>query len=255
MSGAPAPKPASATRAVLAARRIYACSGSQTRRRWFTSLRRRGAAKGRAATPGKKRNRWVVSGAVVSLFMLFIYGNITRQSIINLHRALDPADGARFAPPHGVLSDALIRGLSMEFSLLFVVTVVAALAARELAQPDWDLEWLVTLPLKMPVLLFSRIMERAIANPIGLLTLLPAGTLVAWISGYGWTAPLAGAAAAIPLAAARRSSLRTLVDTGLRMSLSPARLRKFTRPRALGRQRFSALHRQYPSDCRHRWRS
>jgi ABC-2 type transport system permease protein len=222
MSGPPAPKPAaSATRAVwlLTHLRLQRLANQAS----LVYSRRRAAGKGRAATPGKKRNRWVVSGAV-SLFMLFIYGNITRQSIINLHRALDPADGTRFAPPHGVLSDALIRGLSMEWSLLFVVTVVAALAARELAQPDWDLEWLVTLPLKMPVLLFSRIMERAIANPIGLLTLLPAGTLVAWISGYGWTAPLAGAVAAIPMLLLA-ALLRTLVDTGLRMSLSPSRLR------------------------------
>jgi hypothetical protein len=221
MSGAPATNPASRIRAVwlLTHLRLQRLANQAS----LVYNRRRGAAKGRAATPVKKRNRWVVSGAV-SLFMLFIYGNITRQSILNLHRSLDPADDLRFAPPHGVLSDALIRGLSMEWSLLLVVAIVAALAARELAQPDWDLEWLVTLPLKMPVLLFSRIMERAIANPIGLLTLLPAGTLLAWISGYRWTAPLAGAAAAIPLLLLA-ALFRTLVDTGLRMSLSPSRLR------------------------------
>ncbi len=221
MSGVPATNPASGIRAVwlLTHLRLQRLANQAS----LVYNRRRGSNKGRAATPGKKRNRWVVSGAV-SLFMLFIYGNITRQSIINLHKALDPADGARFAPPHGVLSDALIRGLSMEWSLLLVVTIVAALAARELAQPDWDLEWLVTLPLRMPVLLLSRIMERAIANPIGLLTLLPAGTLLAWISGYRWMAPLAGAAAALPLLLLA-AVVRTLVDTGLRMSLSPARLR------------------------------
>jgi ABC-2 type transport system permease protein len=221
MSGAAAPNSASGIRAVwlLTHLRLQRLANQAS----LVYNRRRGPAKGRAATPGKKRNRWVVSG-VVSLFMLFIYGNITRQSIINLHGALDPADGVRLVPPHGVFSDALIRGLSMEFSLLFAVTLVAALAARELAQPDWDLEWLVTLPLKMPVLLFSRIMERAVANPIGLLTLLPAATLVAWISGYRWMAPLAGALAAIPLLVLA-ALFRTLVDTGLRMSLSPSRLR------------------------------
>jgi ABC-2 type transport system permease protein len=221
MSGAAAPDPASGARAVwlLTHLRFQRLANQAS----LVYNRRRAVAKGRAATPGKKRNRWVVSG-VVSLFMLFIYGNITRQSIINLHRTLDPADGSRWAVPHGVLSDALIRGVSMEFSLLFLVTVVAALAARELAAPDWDLEWLVTLPLKMPVLLLSRIMERAVANPIGLLTLLPAATLLAWISGYRWTAPLAGVAAAIPLLMLA-AIFRTLVDTGLRMSLSPSRLR------------------------------
>lgn len=184
---------------------------------------RRLGGRGRPATPGKKRNRWVVSGAV-AFFMLFAYGNIARQSIINLHVALDPGVKSRFAAPAGVMSEALIRALSMEFSLLLIVAVVAALAARELSQPDWDLEWLVTLPLKMPVLLLSRIMERAIANPIGLLTLLPAATLVAWASGYRWTAPLVGAAGAMPLLLLA-ALLRTLVDTGLRMSLAPSRLR------------------------------
>jgi ABC-2 type transport system permease protein len=185
--------------------------------------RRPGARRGRPATAGKKRNRWVVS-AVVAFFMLFAYGNIARQSIINLHRALDPIDGSRFATPAGVLTEAMTRGLSMEWSLLFVVAILGALATRELSQPDWDLEWLVTLPMRMPLLLWSRLMERAIANFIGLLTLLPAGTLVAWISGYRWSAPLIGAVGIIPLLLLA-ALFRTLIDTGLRMSLAPSKLR------------------------------
>jgi ABC-2 type transport system permease protein len=185
--------------------------------------RRRGARKGRAATAGKQRNRWVVSAAV-AFFMLFAYGNIARQSIINLHRALDPPGGSRFAMPSGALTEAMTRGLAMEWSLLFVVAILGALATRELAQPDWDLEWLVTLPMRMPLLLWSRLMERAIANLIGLVTLLPAGTLMAWISGYRWTAPLVGAVGIIPLLLLA-ALFRTLIDTGLRMSLAPSKLR------------------------------
>jgi ABC-2 type transport system permease protein len=184
---------------------------------------RRVGGRGRQATAGKKRNRWVVS-AVVGFFMLFAYGSIARQSIINLHRALDPIDGSRFATPSGVLSEAMARGLAMEWSLLFVVAILGALATRELAQPDWDLEWLVTLPMRMPLLLWSRLMERAIANLIGLLTLLPAGTLIAWVSGYRWTAPLVGAIGIMPLLLLA-AVFRTLIDTGLRMSLAPSRLR------------------------------
>jgi hypothetical protein len=182
-----------------------------------------GGRRGRPATAGKKRNRWVIS-AVVGSFMLFAYGNITRQSIVNLHRALDPIHGARFAVPSGALSDHLLRGLGMEWSLLFLVAILGALATRELSQPDWDLEWLATLPMRMPLLLFSRVMERTIANPIGLLTLLPAGTLLAWASGYRWSAALVGALAAIPLLLLA-AVFRTLVDTGLRMSLAPSQLR------------------------------
>ncbi|HEY2779769.1 MAG TPA: type II CAAX endopeptidase family protein [Steroidobacteraceae bacterium] len=182
-----------------------------------------GGRRGRPATPGKKRNRWVIGG-VVGFFMLFAYGNLTRQSIINLHRALDPIHGTRFAAPSGALSDALLRALGMEWSLLLLVAILGALATRELSQPDWDLEWLVTLPIKMPLLLFSRVMERTIANPIGLLTLLPAGTLLAWVSGYRWSAVLIGTIAVAPLLLLA-AVFRTLVDTGLRMSLAPSQLR------------------------------
>jgi hypothetical protein len=180
--------------------------------------------RGRPATAAKKRNRWVVS-AFVALSMLFLYGNIARQSIVNLHRALDhPVGDFRFAAPSGVLSDAMTRGLSMEWTLLLVVAILGALATRELSQADWDLEWLVTLPMRMPLLLWSRLMERTIANPIGLLTLLPAGTLTAWISGYRWSAPLVAAVAIIPLLLLA-ALFRTLIDTGLHKSLSPSRLR------------------------------
>jgi ABC-2 type transport system permease protein len=189
----------------------------------MTLVYARRLSRGRPATVGKKRNRWVVS-AVVALLMLFAYGNIARQSIVNLHHALDPNVRGRYAVPAGLFSDALTRGLTMEFSLLLVAAIVGSLAARELSQPDWDLEWLVTLPLRMPVLLSSRIMERAIANPLGLLTLWPAGTLVAWASGFRWSAALVGALGILPLLLLA-ALVRTLVDTGLRMSLAPSRLR------------------------------
>jgi ABC-2 type transport system permease protein len=182
-----------------------------------------GGRRGRPATAGKNRNRWVVS-AIVALFMLFAYGNIARQSIVNLHRALDPGVRSRWAAPSGLLSEAMTRGLAMEWSLLFIVAIVGSLAARELSQPDWDLEWLATLPMRRPVLLWSRIMERAIANPFGLLTLGPAATLLAWMSGYRWTAVLVGALSIFPLLLLA-ALFRTLVDTGLRISLAPSQLR------------------------------
>jgi ABC-2 type transport system permease protein len=180
-----------------------------------------GGRKGRAATPAKHRNRWVVTG-FVSFIMLFSYGNLTRQSILNLHRALDHS--ARSALPSGPLSDAMTRGLTLELTLLVIVVVLLSLAARELSQPDWDLEWLVTLPVPLPILLWSRLLERTLANPVGIVTLWPAGTLIAWISGFRWTALLIGAIAVLPLLLLAAIA-RTLVDTGLRLSLAPSRLR------------------------------
>jgi ABC-2 type transport system permease protein len=222
MTGGPAASAASGSRAVwlLTHLRLQRLANQMT----LVYSRRVGARRGRTATAAKKRNRWVVS-AIVVFFMLFLYGNIARQGMINLHRALDhPIGASPFAMPSGVLTEAMTRGLAMEWSLLFVVAILGALATRELSQPDWDLEWLVTLPLRMPLLMWSRLMERTIANPIGLLTLLPAGTLTAWTSGYRWTAPLVAAVAIIPLLLLA-ALFRTLIDTGLRMSLAPSKLR------------------------------
>ena len=222
MTGGPEASAASGSRAVwlLTHLRLQRLANQMT----LVYSRRVGARRGRTATAAKKRNRWVVS-AIVVFFMLFLYGNIARQGMVNLHRALDhPIGASPFAMPSGDLSEAMTRGLAMEWSLLFVVAILGALATRELSQPDWDLEWLVTLPLRMPLLMWSRLMERTIANPIGLLTLLPAGTLTAWTSGYRWTAPLVAAVAIIPLLLLA-ALFRTLIDTGLRMSLAPSKLR------------------------------
>jgi ABC-2 type transport system permease protein len=189
--------------------------------------RRRSAKRGqpvvRQATSGKRRNRWMVS-ALVGVLMLGIYGNIARQSFINLHQVLDHLGRVRNVAPSGALSEAMLRGLSMEFSLLLIVAFLSALASRELSQPDWDLEWLATLPIRTPLLLWSRIIERSVATPIGLLTMLPTNFMLAWISGYRWSAVFVGAAAAVPLLLLAAVG-RTLMDTGLRMSLSASKLR------------------------------
>jgi ABC-2 type transport system permease protein len=188
-----------------------------------TAKRGQAAAPVRQATQGKRRNRWVIS-AIVAVFMFAAYGGIARQSFINLHNVLDHLGRVRNVAPAGALSDAMLRGVSMEFSLLLIVAFLGALASRELSQPDWDLEWLATLPIRTPLLLWSRIIERSIATPIGLLTMLPTNTMLAWVSGYRWSAVLIGAAAAVPLLLLAAVA-RTLVDTGLRMSLSAAKLR------------------------------
>jgi ABC-2 type transport system permease protein len=193
-------------------------SATYNRRR---STPRGQAAAARQATVGKRRNRWFIS-TVVAVLMLGAYGNIARQSFINLHVALD--HHLRHVLPFGALSDALLRGLSMEFTLLLVVAFLGALASRELSAQDWDLEWLTTLPIRTPLLLWSRIFERSVATPIGLLTMLPTNTMLAWMSGYRWSAVLIGAVASLPLLLLAAVA-RTLIDTGLRLSLGASKLR------------------------------
>ncbi len=195
--------------------------------------------KSRAATPGKRRGRWLVSVALV-LMMSYSFGSIARESLLNLYCALDPAsacqldsaardDGGAMALAADALaaapfSPALASGLAMQLWLLLLVSILVPLSAHDLTRPDWDLEWLATLPLPRATLLWARLLERSLVNPSGLLALAPACLMIAWHAGHRWSAPplaAAGVFALLSLAAL----LRTLADTGLRLLLAPSRLR------------------------------
>jgi hypothetical protein len=119
---------------------------------------------------------------------------------------------------------ALMQAAVMQASLLFGIAFLLPLGSKELAQPDWDLEWLVTLPLQRRTLLLARIAERTLANPSGILALWPMCMAVAWHSGYRWSTPLLAAACTLPLLACA-AALRTVADTGLRLRLAPSQLR------------------------------
>ncbi len=195
-------------------------------------------AKSRAATPGKKRGRWLL-GVLLVLPMLFSFGNIARHSLLNLHclldqvaacqakgsmqtdsRLLDPVIAQLIDTP---FSAALTGGLTLQLMLLWLVSVLVPLGMGELSKPDWDLEWLVTLPAEKGTLLWARVLERTVVNPAGLLALWPSTTMIAWYSGQGWLSPLTALSASLVLLALA-AMLRTLVDTGLRLSLTPAQL-------------------------------
>jgi membrane protease YdiL (CAAX protease family) len=194
--------------------------------------------KSRPATPGKKRGRWL-PGVLLFLPMLFSFGTIARHGVLNMHCLLDQvaacqAQGSMqagerlLAPVIAELighpfSTALAGGLTLQLMLLWLVSVLLPLGMGELSKPDWDLEWLVTLPVDKATLLWARVLERTLVNPGGLLALWPSTTVIAWYSGQGWLSPLSGLAASL-LLLALAAMLRTLVDTGLRLSLSPARL-------------------------------
>jgi membrane protease YdiL (CAAX protease family) len=191
----------------------------------------------RTGTEKKKRTGWLISGLIL-LALASTAVNVAREAVLNLHAGLDevrvvqptPAGeserarrAARPLPgPH--FSAALERGLAMELSLLFLAGLFGALGSRELARPDWDMEWLATLPLRTNAILWSRIVERTMAEPFAIFTLWPICAMVAWYAGYRWSAPLVGALGALallPLSAL----LQTIVDTGLRLAMSAARLR------------------------------
>jgi len=183
----------------------------------------------RQATPGKRNVRWKVTG-LLAAFMLFAFINTASNSLLNMQCRLPtgsqctalhtPQQQLQAAPFHPVLMQAV----AMQASLLFAVAFLLPLGSKELAQPDWDLEWLATLPLRRRTLLLARIAERTVANPAGILALWPMWTVVAWYSGYRWSAPLLAAACTLLLLACA-ATLRTLTDTGLRLRLAPSQLR------------------------------
>ncbi|MCE3263352.1 MAG: family intrarane metalloprotease protein [Pseudoduganella sp.] len=202
-------------------------------------LRKGRAASGRHATPAKKGARWVV-GAVLSAFMLFAFLNTASTALLNMQCRLPTGSqclaadadaaprlamrAARSELQAGPFHPVLMQAVVMQASLLFAIAFLLPLGNKELAKPDWDLEWLVTLPMQRRTLLLARIAERTLANPSGILALWPMCTAVAWHSGYRWSAPLLAAACTLPLLACA-AALRTVADTGLRLRLAPSQLR------------------------------
>lgn len=196
--------------------------------------------KSRQATPGKRRVGGLLA-ALVGLAMLASLVNLSHTTVVNAQCYLAPAshcldpNGTRKGPriDHELAAHELHQqafappvatALTMQLSLLFLLSIILPLSTREMAQADWDLEWLVTLPARRSTLLWGRIAERTLVNPTGWMFLVPALTMIAWFSGYRWSAPLigvAGALALLPLAA----MVRTVADTGLRMWLPPSQLR------------------------------
>jgi membrane protease YdiL (CAAX protease family) len=206
-----------------------------------TSLRFGSKAKpgkaSRAATPSKRRMGGLFALLMIAA-MLFSFTNMAHQAVLNMDCTLLGAQCLSLQDARGHMdavmaaqdlaengfSEPLRYALALQMALLLVVSFLTPLGSREIAAADWDLEWLVTLPVGRRTLLAARIAERSIVNPIGVFALFPPALMMAWFAGCRWSAPLAGLAGALallPIAAV----LRTIADTGLRMRLAPAKLR------------------------------
>lgn len=213
--------------------RLLNITGTQLR---FSAFRKR---KGRQGSTTKSKTGPIV-GVVVLLLMLFSFATVARQGVLNLHghldvpqlqqeRAADPAE-TRNTHLHvsnltpGAFSPALTTGLTMMLALLLCVSIFSDVGARELAKADWDMEWLVTLPIRIDTLLWGRIVERSVSSAFGLIAFWPLCGMIAWYSGYGWWALLAGAIAMLPLLLMAALG-RSMVDVGFRLTLSPPQLR------------------------------
>lgn len=153
--------------------------------------------------------------------MLFAFGGLAVQSLRNLHFTLDPPDTFWLTV---AFSSELVVGVAFLLLMFWLSSLLVVVASGELAKSDWDLEWLITLPIRSDTLLWARILERSLVQPMGVLQLYTACAVIAWFSGFRWLAPVIAVFAAWPLLMLGAVA-RTLIDTGLRLSMRPAQLR------------------------------
>jgi ABC-2 type transport system permease protein len=173
----------------------------------------------RTGHAGKKSSK-AIFYLVVPMTLLG-FGMIAARAVTQLHLALDSADAFWVTVE---FSRTLAIGIAFLVLVFWTSSWLLTVASGELAKPDWDLEWLITLPIRSDTMLWARILERSVVNPSGAIALLSACVVIAWFSGYRWMAPIVGALAAWPLLLLAAVA-RTLLDTGLRLTLRPAQLR------------------------------
>ena len=189
---------------------------------------------------------WLVT-AFIGLAMVGSFANLSSQGISNFElvlgsvpvNAANPGAGEtkpqmrvpghpnlQWLPPApgSVLSAGVQQGVTLAATLLLIVALLITMANREVARPEWDMEWLVTLPLPFSTLLVIRLVERVVGGAAGFAALAPFLSVLAWTCGLRWSAPLAGIGLTIPLLFLL-ATVQSLYDTGLRLSLSPSRLR------------------------------
>ena len=171
-------------------------------------FRRRRAAPGSRLATAPKRGGGTL-GVLVALGML-AYGVMFSFMVVHL-------------VPKGAGGDET-QVFALIVGLVSLAAFLMSLGTKELAAPEWDMEWLATLPLRLGSLLAVRVVERTLILPVGWLLLWPLLSVLAGTRGAGLAAPLWGLAAALPIMLAI-GSLRAVIDTGLRLRVGPARLR------------------------------
>lgn len=178
--------------------------------------------KSRTGNAGKRSSKVLLY--LSAPMMLLGFGAIAASAVNNLHLALDAADTFWVTVE---FSAALTLGVAFLMLVLWTSSLLITIASGELAKADWDLEWLITLPIRSDTLLWARILERSVVNPSGAAALLPVCTVIAWFSGFRWAAPIVGVLAAWPLMLLA-ALVRTLFDTGLRLTMRPGQLRNLS---------------------------
>ncbi|MBX3170775.1 MAG: CPBP family intramembrane metalloprotease [Candidatus Eremiobacteraeota bacterium] len=109
-------------------------------------------------------------------------------------------------------------------ALLQLAGLLLESASQNLAQLDWDVEWLVTLPISRRALLFLRVLQRALTGQSVRTMLWPAALALAWQQGWGWGALPLGLLAAFPISL-MQASLGLGLEFWLRLRWNPVQIR------------------------------
>lgn len=118
-----------------------------------------------------------------------------------------------------------LQVFSIYLFLILSSALLLTLGTSDFKKTEWDLEWLVTLPLSKPLLMAIRVLERALSNPILILALFPPLVLVQLQQGVGPLIAVGWAiTAAIPVLLLT-ATVQTILDTGVRLHWRPARIK------------------------------
>lgn len=186
----------------------------------------------REATPRRASTGWLLMTGVAVMMSLSI-GSIFREFLLTLYCHYAPicvghasvvAGVSRLFPHAMPVYDGMLRGLTILASMLWIFAVLYPFALAVRTGPDWDMEWLATLPMSKTTLLCARIAERAIVNPIAWFSFGIMGAVVAWHAHPAWLTPLYLLFIVPPLLLLT-SSAWTALDMGLHVALTPKALR------------------------------
>src|SRR5436190_2074069 len=146
--------------------------GLRSRRLINMTMRR-----GRGSGEGKEQANLILLSIIVPL--------VVYQAHVMSFSALEGAERA-------LGSAALVRFVATELFVLFVALVAegVSLKNKDLARLDWDLEWLMALPVSLAVLQVMKLIEQTVLNLFGWTTIFPLLTAFCWHQGLRWSAPL-----------------------------------------------------------------
>src|SRR3954471_9040768 len=132
---------------------------------------------GRWSGEGKQRANLILL-MIIAPLVAYQAHVMSGQAIAGAQRAL----GAR----------ALVGFVATELFVLFVALVAegVSLKNKDLGRLDWDLEWLMALPVSLAVLQVMKVIEQTVLNVFGWTTVFPLLTAYCWHQGLRWSAPV-----------------------------------------------------------------